>query len=30
VANAGDLRIVPMGEKQLKGFVGTHQIFEVV
>ncbi len=29
VANAG-LRFVPMGEKQLKGFVGTHQIFEVV
>jgi class 3 adenylate cyclase len=30
VANAGDLRFVPMGEKQLKGFVGTHQIFDVV
>jgi class 3 adenylate cyclase len=25
VANAGDLRFVPMVEKQLKGFVGTHQ-----
>jgi class 3 adenylate cyclase len=29
VANGG-LRFVPMGEKQLKGFVGTLQIFEVI
>jgi eukaryotic-like serine/threonine-protein kinase len=28
-ANAGDLRFVPMGEKQLKGLTGIHHIFEV-
>ena len=29
-SNAGDLRFAPLGEKQLKGLVGMHQIFEVV
>lgn len=29
-ANAGDLRFAPVGEKELKGLAGTHQIFEVV
>lgn len=29
-ANAGDLRFVSAGEKQLKGLSGTHRIFEVV
>jgi class 3 adenylate cyclase len=28
-ANAGDLRFSFLGEKQLKGLAGTHQIFEV-
>ncbi len=27
--SAGDLRFEPVGEKQLKGLAGTHQIFEV-
>jgi class 3 adenylate cyclase len=29
-SNSGDLRFAPVGEKQLKGLVGTHQIFEVL
>ena len=29
-ANAGDLRFAPVGERELKGLTGTHQIFEVV
>ena len=29
-SNAGDLRFAPLGEKQLKGLAGMHQIFEVV
>ncbi len=29
-ANAGDLRFAPIGEAQLKGLAGTHQLFEVV
>ncbi len=29
-SNAGDLQFAPLGEKQLKGLVGMHQIFEVV
>ena len=28
-ANAGDLRFSFLGEKQLKGLAGTHQIFEI-
>ena len=28
-SNAGDLRFAPMGDKQLKGLAGTHQIFEI-
>ena len=27
--SAGDLRFEPVGEKQLKGLAGTHQIFKV-
>jgi class 3 adenylate cyclase len=29
-SNAGDLRFVPMGEKQLRGLAGAHQLFELV
>ena len=28
--NAGDLRFLPMGEKQLKGLAGAHQLFEIM
>ncbi len=28
--NAGDLRFAPLGEKQLKGLAGAHQLFEIV
>lgn len=30
VANAGDLRFAPLGERRLKGLAGTHLIFEVI